>query len=149
VNQRQGGARNLGIEAAKGKYLGFIDSDDWAEPEMYRLLYEEAIKNDSDLCYCYRSQVSETGNKTKDSATYFLPEGEITDESIREMLVAHVTFVQRYLYKRALFMEHQIRFPEHIRYEDMMIDPLVLLYAKHIAAVKVLCLTILSVPALP
>ena len=131
------GARNLGIEAAQGEYLGFIDSDDWAEPEMYRLMYEEAIKNESDLCYCYRTQVHETGKRSKDSASYFLPEGEVTEKSLCEMLVSHVTFVQRYLYKRALFMEHYIRFPSHIRYEDMMIDPLALLYVKNIAAVKV------------
>ena len=32
VNRKQGGAKNLGLEAAKGEWIGFIDSDDWIEP---------------------------------------------------------------------------------------------------------------------
>ena len=32
-------ARNLGIEKATGAYVGFLDSDDWAEPDMYETLY--------------------------------------------------------------------------------------------------------------
>jgi glycosyltransferase involved in cell wall biosynthesis len=136
INQRQGGARNLGIEAAVGKYIGFVDSDDWVEKEMYELLYHEALKKDSDLCYCYRQQVTEQGKVSKDSAGYFLPVGMVTKRSRLEMLTQHVTFVQRYIYKRTLFIERKIRFPAHLRYEDMLIDPLILLYAKHISAVK-------------
>ncbi|MDR1757212.1 MAG: glycosyltransferase [Culturomica sp.] len=136
VNQRQGGARNLGIEAARGEYIGFVDSDDWAEPEMYEQLYREARKNNADMCYCFRKQVSETGKTTKDSATYFLPAGEITPAKRKEMIVNHVTFIQRYIYKRSLFVEHDIRFPAHLRYEDMLIDPLMLLYAGRIACVR-------------
>ena len=34
-NKRPGGARNRGIEAAKGEYLGFVDSDDYVEKDMY------------------------------------------------------------------------------------------------------------------
>lgn len=38
-------ARNFGIERAKGEYIGFIDSDDWADCKMYETLYNTAIKN--------------------------------------------------------------------------------------------------------
>ena len=136
INQRQGGARNLGIEIAEGKYIGFVDSDDWIESNMYELLYNQAIINNSDLCYCYRNQVTETNKISKDDATYFLPKGKITESIRREMLVSHITFVQRYLYKRSIFMEQNVRFPANIRYEDMIIDPVVLLYINVISAVK-------------
>lgn len=33
-------ARNLGIRQAKGKYIGFVDSDDFIEPQMYEKLME-------------------------------------------------------------------------------------------------------------
>lgn len=42
-------ARNTGIEVALGKYVGFVDSDDWIEPEMYMKLYELAEKYNVDL----------------------------------------------------------------------------------------------------
>ena len=136
VNLRQGGARNLGIEIAEGEYIGFVDSDDWIEREMYELMYHQAIKDQSDLCYCYRQQVTETGEMSKDTATYFMPEGEVTELSRREMIVNHVTCIPQFIYKRSIFVEQQIRFPLHIRYEDMMIDPLVLLYINGVSAVK-------------
>ena len=31
-------ARNLGLQEAKGEYIGFVDSDDWIEPDMYEVL---------------------------------------------------------------------------------------------------------------
>ena len=46
VNKKQGGARNLGIMRATGEYLGFVDSDDFVDLEMYEKLYNEAIKKD-------------------------------------------------------------------------------------------------------
>lgn len=32
-------ARNKGIELAQGEYIGFVDPDDWIEPDMYRSIY--------------------------------------------------------------------------------------------------------------
>lgn len=45
-------ARNLGLEYAKGEYIGFIDSDDWVEPDMYEKLYCTAKDNDADMVFC-------------------------------------------------------------------------------------------------
>lgn len=50
-NAGAGLARNTGMEAATGAYLGFADSDDYAEPQMYEKLYEAAVKYDADLVF--------------------------------------------------------------------------------------------------
>ena len=43
-NHHQGGARNLGIKAARGIYIGMMDSDDWAAPDMYEKLWKKAVE---------------------------------------------------------------------------------------------------------
>lgn len=60
IHQKNGGstkARNTGLRAAHGDYIGFVDSDDWIEPEMYEELLEYMLKNKADIAagvkYCH------------------------------------------------------------------------------------------------
>lgn len=45
-------ARNIGLEYAKCDYIMFVDADDWLEPNICELMYNEMIKEDSDLVIC-------------------------------------------------------------------------------------------------
>ena len=49
VNEGAGMARNAALAVAAGEYIGFVDSDDFVEPEMFATLYERAQKYNSDL----------------------------------------------------------------------------------------------------
>lgn len=51
-NGRQGRARNIGLEYAKGEYVGFVDSDDWIEADMYESMLQEAKIYNSDVVHC-------------------------------------------------------------------------------------------------
>ncbi len=62
-NQGQGYARNAGLEAAKGDYVGFIDSDDYISPDFYEKLYSYK----SDIVLTTKRQYLENGKfRTKD-----------------------------------------------------------------------------------
>ncbi|MCR5149991.1 MAG: glycosyltransferase, partial [Clostridiales bacterium] len=55
IHKKNGGlsdARNVGIEAATGAYLGFVDGDDYIEPEMYQKLYSALVENDAEISIC-------------------------------------------------------------------------------------------------
>ena len=45
-------ARNYGVERATGSYVGFVDSDDYIDAEMYEKLYEAITKEDADVAEC-------------------------------------------------------------------------------------------------
>lgn len=50
-------ARNYGIERATGEYIGFIDSDDYPEVDMFEKLYQKAKENDSDIVVCSYNRI--------------------------------------------------------------------------------------------
>jgi hypothetical protein len=62
--------------------------------------------------------------------------GEINEETRKDMIANNVTCIPLYIYRRSLFINNTIFFPVKTRYEDILIDPLILLYAQKIASVK-------------
>lgn len=63
-NRGLGDARNFGLTKASGEYVGFVDSDDYVELDMYEKLYNEAKKNELDMVICGSYNVNEnTGKK--------------------------------------------------------------------------------------
>ncbi len=51
-NEGLAAARQDGMERASGEYIGFVDSDDWLELNMYEEMYNSAIKENADVVFC-------------------------------------------------------------------------------------------------
>ncbi|MBD3842858.1 MAG: glycosyltransferase family 2 protein [Campylobacterales bacterium] len=56
--------RNIGIDNAKGEYIGFVDPDDWVDEEMYVKMYHAAKEENADIVMC--SYVREFGTHSKE-----------------------------------------------------------------------------------
>jgi glycosyltransferase involved in cell wall biosynthesis len=72
-------ARNAGLARATGEFIGFVDSDDWVEPDMFGELYRLAKAHDADMAVC--------GRRDFRDGEYVVTSGALKDEafSIREM----------------------------------------------------------------
>ena len=75
-NKGYGHSMNMGFHAANGKYIGIVESDDYAEPEMFEVLYEEAEKKQLDVIkssfYFYYS-IPEEKNEKYEIVSKILP----------------------------------------------------------------------------
>lgn len=111
-------ARNLGIREATGDYLGFIDSDDYIEPDMYELLADGIVRYGLQMSQISRDEIDEKGNHMPDVC---IPPGEewlITAEEMMRELLMHrgdASFCTR-LTKKTLF--DGLAFPEGKLNED-------------------------------
>lgn len=57
-------ARNIGLEAATGKYIGFVDNDDEIDLDFYEKLYNKAIEENADIA---KGELHEIGYDLKES----------------------------------------------------------------------------------
>ena len=111
-------ARNYGIDMAQGVFLGFVDSDDWLDMEMYRVLMEGIEEYDADISVCNFYMYDRKGEKRmfsnqKSNIVYS------HDEAMKEIATNNnLTYSPcNKIYNKRLFDTH--RFKEGIIYEDM------------------------------
>lgn len=74
-------ARKTGVEVSNGDLIGFVDSDDWIESDMYEKLYACMLDNDVDIAMCGRFEESFGVSK---SAYHGIAEGEYRGDELKE-----------------------------------------------------------------
>jgi glycosyltransferase involved in cell wall biosynthesis len=117
-NKTNGGlsdARNFGLQHAKGDFIGFIDSDDYAELDLYQNMYELAQKNGSDLVLCDLEYVYEDGRSPILMKGYESKLGR----PIQQSVFLAPLFAWNKLYKRDFFLNSGLTFPKGLWYEDI------------------------------
>lgn len=136
IHQKNSGlscARNVGIENSTGNFLGFVDSDDYLESDMYQILYDDIKHFDADISVCqfydeYDGKRYFNNRKSKIkrcvfdniSAFKFTVEGNfLTVNAVNK------------LYSRRLF--DNVRYPVGKTYEDAFVTPILMFNSKRIS----------------
>lgn len=132
VNHHQGGARNLGIKAAQGEFIGMMDSDDWAAPDMFEKLLLKAEETGADVVGCDYNMVSTHTMECGKVCTMNTAEqtGVLTEEKKKLLVLKPGSMVVK-IYRREIITDNALWFPEDIFYEDNCMSPLWLLHCTH------------------
>lgn len=107
-------ARNLGLDNANGEWIGFVDSDDWIEPDMYECLLSRAVETRADVVECGVLQEYPERTEERKQEESLVPGIEAVSKLIHGGLG---NAVWRKLWRIKCF-EH-IRFPERRVFEDV------------------------------
>jgi glycosyltransferase involved in cell wall biosynthesis len=123
INKENSGvsiARNIGLKAITGKYIAFVDSDDWIEKDYCETMYYSMIENNVDLVMCGR--VNEIKATKRFNSGCGLPDGYYkVDEIISEVICP-----QRYkiaitphskLFKASIIIDN-LYFQEDLKYDE-------------------------------
>lgn len=115
-NQGIGKTRNLGIEKSSGKYLMFLDSDDYFSNDACEILYKEAEKEKADLIVFDYYRV-EKGNLNEVKIESFNAANIKADPNL--LLKINLGPCNK-IYKSDLIKNNDIKFEENLKYEDTL-----------------------------
>jgi glycosyltransferase involved in cell wall biosynthesis len=118
-NKKLGGARNTGLKAAKGRYVWFVDSDDYIIPNCLKELLLEIEEYDLDYIHFY-NKTDRGGNiSEKVTKSEYTPVSSGVDLFFsREVNWLEQITAWSKVYKRAFLEENNLYFAEDIMYED-------------------------------
>ncbi|MGD7044462.1 glycosyltransferase family 2 protein [Jeotgalibacillus proteolyticus] len=121
INQKNSGvsaARNAGIEKAMGKYIGFVDADDYVQKDMFELFYNHGEKYKADVIFSdFISELEGCRLKTD----YPFTKGKVLDKSYIEKIVIpyiieedNFNSVCNKIYRNSIIKKNELAFPTDI-----------------------------------
>ena len=133
-NSGQAESRNLGVEVCRGDLITFVDADDRIDQLMVEKLYRAMRLHSADISMCE----AYTENAEGVFSSYSLQHLEKDIINIQKektfLLTVRYTLWSK-LYKRSLFLEHNIKEPS-IKFEDFAVVPIIYALAERVACVN-------------
>lgn len=116
-NQKQGAARNRGVEIANGEYIGFVDCDDFVDLNFFEIMLKTAKKHSADMAMASVIKVSREKTKYK----WKIKQEEVFHCDYDKFVKAHQNknaAPYNKIYKKSFIEKYHIKFPEGVFYED-------------------------------
>ena len=124
-------ARNIGLKQATGEFIGFVDSDDYVDVNMFEELYQKAKEETADIVVSGYTRIYAASSKD-----FQLGEIEIYGKSLKEspqILVAGVPYIWNKIFRKQMIEENDISFNEFGIFEDLLFTYQCFLYANRIS----------------
>ncbi|MDR0404668.1 MAG: glycosyltransferase [Oscillospiraceae bacterium] len=133
-NNGQSAARNRGLSEARGKYISFVDSDDYLHPQFLEKLYALSVIHNADISCCNfffyfpKAKIKVLCPFRGKNSIYF------SSEALKKLISGTTLqgFVWNKLYRRSLFVDNNIKF-QNICFEDLAIVPQLFYHSDKIA----------------
>ncbi len=143
IHKENGGlsdARNKGIDIAEGRYLAFVDSDDYVSERMFELLVKAIEEQEADLAVCNCNLVDKDGNEiVEEGLQGKLPYAVCTGREVLQNSNENVDYwlfvvAWNKVYKRELF--EKVRYPLGKLHEDEFVFHKIYSQCKRVASVE-------------
>ena len=144
TNHGQGYARNIGIEKANGKYISFVDADDWIDLDSYEILHDFIVTNKLDVLFFQLiNYINSSGNLVETDLYNHVCFKEnnliFTPEEYETLLFNIPVCPVSKLYKTDFLRKNNIYFPEDVIFEDNIFFYNVYFQAKKLGFIKKHC----------
>ena len=140
INKKQGGARNTGLNVAKGDYIWFVDPDDYIKPNVSKQLLEICFDNNLDILQFNYDKVSFSGEfqfkKENVKNTSVMNGIEFANLLGNDFLNEYDLSVCTRLVKTDFFKKNKIQFIENTIFEDLEFSLRTLLFSTSIKAIS-------------
>ena len=108
-------ARNYGLKYATGEYIGFVDSDDYVDENMFKDMYDKAISKNFDVVVCDLDYVYD--NKIV-YASSNIKHDLLKKDDIKKSMINVYPTVSNKIYNKRLF-NFKLEFKNNVWYEDV------------------------------
>lgn len=143
TNKTAGGARNTGIELAKGKYIWFVDPDDAIVENVLAGLYDKAKELNTDVLFFNKNYINEKGESRQDiqfvDLNEVIPGQQFFMKYCPNKRLAEVTSVWREIYNRDFCILNGLRYPEIRSSQDVVFAWKAFLLAQRVSAISDVC----------